>query len=227
MNTKRLTLDAMFIAINVILCIVTPIRLANFKFTFEALPILIVGILLGPIDGFLVGTIGSAIYQILFSGYGLMITTPLWIIPHAVSGLIVGLYSKKNNYDLSYKKTIFITIVSALLVTILNTVAIYIDSKVFGYYTFAYVFGSIIFKFIAGIILAIIYSIIIPKLIKPFKYISRRNKMDNNVKDENLKNVTGGLNEQPSRDLDINPTESPTGTASESNILPPDIKPKR
>lgn len=171
MMTKRLTTCAMLIAINVVLCILTPVSIANFKFTFEAFPILIAGILLGPIDGLIVGGIGSLIYQIFFSGYGLMITTPFWIIPHAVSGLIVGLYSKNNDYSLSYKQTVFITILSSLLVTILNTAAIYIDAKIFGYYSFAYVFGSFFIKILAGIILSFIYSLVIPKLVNSVKKI--------------------------------------------------------
>lgn len=173
MSTRRLTTLALLSAINVVLCIIAPIKLSNIKFTFEAFPILIAGILGGPIDGLIVGTLGSAIYQLFFSGYGLMITTPLWILPHAISGLIVGLYSKKHNYSLTNKQTIFICILSALLVTILNTVGIYVDSKIYGYYTFVYVFGSIIFKIIAGIILAIIYSLIIPKLIKKLNILNK------------------------------------------------------
>lgn len=169
MKTRRLTTDAMFIAINVVLCLIAPIKLANFKFTFEAFPILIAGIMLGPIDGLLVGTLGSTIYQIFFSGYGLMITTPLWILPHAISGLVVGLYSKKHNYNLDQKQTIFVCIFSSLLVTILNTLAIYVDAKINGYYTFAYVFGSILIKILTGIMLSILYSLVIPKLIKVIK----------------------------------------------------------
>ena len=165
MNAKRLTTLAMLIAINVVLCILAPVKLANMKFTFEAFPILIAGIIGGPIDGLIVGTIGSSIYQILFSGYGLMITTPLWVLPHAISGLVVGLYSKKYNYSLTQKQTIFICILSSLIVTALNTLAIYLDSLIFGYYSFTYVFGSIILKIIAGVILALIYSLVIPKLV--------------------------------------------------------------
>ena len=166
MNTKRLTTCAMLIAINVVLSIATPIKLNNFKFTFEAFPILIAGILFGPIDGLLVGSLGSTIYQIFFSGYGLMITTPVWILPHAVSGLLVGIYAKVRDFNLSNKQTVFITILSSLVVTALNTLAIYIDAKINGYYTFAYVFGSIIFKIIAGVVLAIIYSLVISQLVK-------------------------------------------------------------
>lgn len=169
MKTRVLTTCAMLIALNVVLSILTPIKLSNFKFTFEAFPILIAGIIGGPMVGLIVGTLGSTIYQILFSGYGLMITTPLWVLPHAISGLIVGLYSKKHNFDLNTKQTIFITVFSALIVTVLNTLAIYIDAKVFGYYTFTYVFGSIVFKILAGIILAVLYSLIIPRLSKSIK----------------------------------------------------------
>lgn len=177
MKTKRLTTLSMLIALNVVLSILTPIRLSNFKFTFEAFPILVAGILLGPVDGLIVATAGSLVYQILFSGYGLMPTTILWVLPHAVSGYIVGLYSKKHNYELNRKQTIFITTTSSLVVTMLNTVAIYVDAKVYGYYSFAYVFGSIFFKILAGVILAIIYSTIIPTLIKFLK-----NKLNLNTK---------------------------------------------
>ena len=166
MNTRSITRISLLVAINIVLCIVAPIKLSNFKFTFEAFPIIVAGLIFGPIEGVLVGLLGSTIYQIFFSGYGLMITTPLWVLPHAVSGLIVGLYSKKHNFNLTNRQTIFITIYSSIIVTILNTLAIYLDAKIFGYYTFAYVFGSIIFKIIAGIILAFIYSLVINKLIK-------------------------------------------------------------
>ena len=171
MTNRRLSTLAILIAINVVLSIITPIKLANFKFTFEAFPILISGILMGPIDGLLVGLLGSGIYQILFSGYGLMITTPLWILPHAISGLIVGLYSKRHNLRLNSTQILFISIFSAMVVTLLNTLAIYVDSIVFGYYSFAYVFGSVLFKIVAGILLSFMYTLIIPKLINRIKKI--------------------------------------------------------
>lgn len=171
MNARRITTCAMLITVNVVLSILTPIKLANFKFTFEAFPILVAGLVFGPIDGLIVGTLGSTIYQILFSGYGLMITTPLWVLPHAISGLVVGLFAKKNNFDLTIKQIIFISILSSILVTALNTLAIYLDSIIFGYYSFAYVFGSILIKILTGIILAIIYSLLIPRIISNIKKI--------------------------------------------------------
>ena len=169
MNTKRLTSLAMLIAIYVVLSILTPVKIANFKFTFEAFPILVAGLLLGPIDGLIVGTLGSFIYQLLFSGYGITATTPLWILPHALSGLIVGLLAKKFNYELDFKRIVIISIISAFTVTALNTLALYVDSKLYGYYSSALVFGNLLVKIFIGIILAFIYSSVLPKLLDYLK----------------------------------------------------------
>ena len=165
MNTKRLTSLAMLIAIYSVLSILTPVRIVNFKFTFEAFPVLVASLLLGPVDGLIVGGVGSFIYQLLFSGYGITATTLLWVLPHAISGLIVGLYAKAREFKLTYRQIAFISIVSALTVTLLNLLALYIDAKIYGYYSFTLVFGNIIFKIIAGIILALIYTTALPRLI--------------------------------------------------------------
>ena len=165
MNTKRLTSLAMLIAVYCVLSILTPIKVANFKFTFEAFPILVAGLLSGPLDGLIVGGVGSFIYQLLFSGYGITATTLLWVLPHAVSGLIVGLYAKFRAFELKNAEIAGVSIVSALLVTSLNLLALYVDSKLYGYYSYALVFGNLLLKIFTGIILAIIYAAILPKLL--------------------------------------------------------------
>ncbi len=155
----------MLMALYVVLSIMTPVKVANFKFTFEAFPILVAGLLFGPLDGFYVGGIGSFIYQLLFSGYGITATTPLWILPHALSGLLVGFYAKRKGFSLSFIETVIIASISALLVTTLNLMALYVDSKLYGYYSYALVFGNLVFKIAVGIILAFIYSMALPKLL--------------------------------------------------------------
>ncbi len=167
MKLKRLTLLAMLIAMNVVLCFMTPIKLDNFKFTFEAFPILIAGLLFGPIDGLIVGFFGSFIYQMI--SYGMMATTFLWVMPHAVSGFIVGLYASIMKYSYSYGSVVTISIISALAVTSLNTVAMYLASKLEGWYTASYVFGTLLYRFAAGIIMAILFSLILPKLLEQLK----------------------------------------------------------
>lgn len=165
----------MLTALYVVLSVMTPVKVANFKFTFEAFPILVAGLLFGPLDGLYVGGIGSFIYQLFFSGYGITATTPLWILPHALSGLLVGFYAERKGFSLNFIETALIACLSALLVTSLNLLALYVDSKLFGYYSYALVFGNVIFKITVGIILAVIYSIALPKLLAFLKKQLNRN----------------------------------------------------
>ena len=156
----------MLIAIYCVLSIMTPIKVLNFKFTLEAFPIYVASLLLGPVDGLIVGGVGSFIYQILFSGYGITATTVLWVLPHALSGYVAGLFARSKNFSLDFKQTCLIVIISNLLVTALNTLALYADAKIYGYYSFALVFGNILIKIITGIILAVLYSLALPKLLE-------------------------------------------------------------
>ena len=169
MKTKRLTTIAILAAVYVVLAFMTPVKLVNFKFTFEAFPILIAGFLMGKMDGLLVGLLGSGIYQILFSGYGITPSTPLWILPHAFSGFMVGLLSEKVKGELDTKKIVSISALSAVCVTLLNTLALYADSKLYGYYSAKLVFGSLLWKFAAGLVLSFVYALILPELLKRLK----------------------------------------------------------
>ncbi len=165
MNTRRLTNLAMLIALYCVLSILTPVKIANFKFTFEAFPILIAGLLSGPADGLIVGGVGAFLYQLLFSGYGITATTPLWVLPHALSGLIVGAFAKAHGYRLNLYQIMLIAAISAITVTSFNLLALYVDSKLYGYYSYALVFGNILVKIVIGLILAILYSCVLPKLL--------------------------------------------------------------
>ena len=52
--------------------------------------------------------------------------------------------------------------------------------------------------------------------------------MTNKLKDKDLNKVTGGTNsnQDPNRDLNINPNQSETGTTQDKNSTPGEIKPK-
>lgn len=162
-KTRRLVMDAMLSAMYVALSFVS-INLPNMKITLSSLPILVGAALFGPVDGIAVGLLGSFINQMLT--YGFTVTTPLWIIPAGVRGLMVGAYAKRHGFDMSVKQTEFITIISALVVTALNTGVMYVDSKIFGYYSWAYVFGAVIPRIIAGVITAVAFAAILPALVR-------------------------------------------------------------
>jgi ECF transporter S component (folate family) len=166
MRTKQIVFDAMLVALNFILSLIA-ISLSNMKISLAALPILTGAMLFGPWDGLTIGLLGSFLNQLL--AYGITPTTPVWVLPYAVSGLAVGLYAKAKGFSLSFRQTIFITILSALVVTALNTLAMYVDSKLYGYYSVPYVFGALTFRVLSGVITSIAFSILLPPLLKALR----------------------------------------------------------
>ena len=168
MKTKQMTTDAILAAMCAVLGMIS-LDFGNLKITFESLPIIIGALLFGPIDGLAIGGIGTLIYQLL--RYGVSATTLLWMLPYALCGLVVGAYAKKNDFDLSMKKLCFIVIISELMVMLLNTGVMYIDIKIYGYYAFAYIFGTFVIRFVISMAKSFVFTAIIPLLLKPIKRV--------------------------------------------------------
>jgi len=162
-NTRQLAFDAMLAAMCAVLGYIS-LDMGNMKITFESLPILLGALLFGPVDGFLIGLVGTGIYQIL--RYGVTATTVLWMLPYMVCGLLVGLYAKKRDFELTGIQVMLIVIANELLITILNTGVMYIDSKIYGYYSFAYIFGSTIIRLVICVVKATAFALILPVLVK-------------------------------------------------------------
>ncbi len=160
-KTKRLAVDAMLAAMFVVLSLFS-ISLPGMKITLDSLPILVAAALLGPLDGLIVGLIGSFLNQMIT--YGFTATTLLWILPAGLRGLLVGLYAKRHNFDMTLRQTVFITIVTALLVTALNTFFMYVDSWVYSY-SYAAALPTLALRILAGIITAVLFSLLLPAIL--------------------------------------------------------------
>ena len=161
MTTKRLVTNAMLIAAYFVFTLLT-IDVVAVKVTFASLPVLIAALLFGPVDGLIVGLLGSFLDQML--KWGFTATTLLWILPAGVRGLMVGLYAWRKGNRMTQRQTIGIVSVSALVVTTLNTLVWYIDSLVYHYpYVFA-VWGTFA-RYIVGILTALVFALILPKLL--------------------------------------------------------------
>ena len=170
-TTRRIATDAMLSAMFVCLSLVS-IRIGNaMKITVDSLPILVAALLLGPLDGLAVGLVGSFLNQMLT--YGLSVTTVLWILPAGFRGLAVGLYAQKHHFLLSQKQMIFINVVTALLVTALNTLMMYLDSLIIGY-PFAATLPTLLVRIVSGVLIAVVFSLILPPLLKALKKIAFR-----------------------------------------------------
>lgn len=150
------------------------IKAGPYKITMSGLPVIIIAVMFGPLDALIVGFSGAFLGQLL--SYGFTPTTILWCLPAMIRGLFVGIVAKKAN--LMDKKVIMIItiILSSILVTSINTLVMWLDSIIYEYYSYAYIFGALLTRFISGILTAIIYSILTPLIIIPLskiKYIKK------------------------------------------------------
>ncbi len=158
-DLKRLVLNSLMIALYLVLALLLVIPLGGLKITIEGLPVIIVAVIFGPVDAALVGFLGEFINQMLT--YGFTPTTLLWIAPSVARGLLVGLCLlplRKTEGLLAQKPRalhlcIFyaINLIAAVVVSMLNTFTMYVDSKMFGYYSYALVFGALISRIVLGL----------------------------------------------------------------------------
>ena len=168
---KRLCVASMLAALCAVLGFFA-IGLGNFKFTLETFPVILGAILFGPEDGFLIAFVGNFISQLIH--YGLTATTLVWIAPHVAAGFVVGLYARQQNFDLSRGKTIVIALIGEIIVTLLNTGAMYIDAKFYGYYSFAYIFGATTMRVVVCLVKGAVYGVVLYPVVAAVKKVVHR-----------------------------------------------------
>lgn len=100
-NTRRLAGSALLAAISVVLArLIAPMPSESTRFSVEAVPIFLAGLLYGPVYGSLVGFSADAV-GCLFSGYGY---NPLFCLPPILYGLFGGLLRLVLREKLSVRK---------------------------------------------------------------------------------------------------------------------------
>lgn len=166
MTTKKLAVNALLAAMCAVLGAIS-LDFGNLKVTFESLPVLVAALLFGPIDGLAVGGIGTLLYQVL--RYGVTATTALWILPYILCGLFTGLYARKRGYTLSTKQMAFIMFTMSIMIFVLNTLVLYIDSKIYGYYSAVFIFGSMVPRVLICLAKAAVFTAIMPPLLRAAK----------------------------------------------------------
>ena len=91
MSTKTIAYCALLAALSVVLArLVIPMPAADTRFSIEAVPIFLSGMLFGPLSGALVG-FSADFVGCMFSPYGY---NPLFCIPPILYGLFGGLFQK-------------------------------------------------------------------------------------------------------------------------------------
>ena len=166
LTTKQLTLDAMLAALCAVLGYLS-LDFVNVKITFESVPVLMAALLFGPVDAAAVGGVGTLIYQLL--RYGVSATTPLWILPYILTGALVGYCAKRSGFTLSRRQMLLLIVAAELLVTLLNTGVIYLDSVIYGYYFPGIILGALALRLALCIIKAAAYAFALPPLLRPIR----------------------------------------------------------
>lgn len=162
LSTSRSVTIAMLAAVCAVLGYVA-LDVGNLKITFESLPILLAAFLFGPMDGALVGGIGTLLYQLL--RYGVSATTGLWILPYICCGFFAGLLVRQEGRSETRRITVTVFLME-IMIFLMNTAVIYIDSKIYGYYSAAYVFGSFGLRFVICIVKSMAFAAVLPVLLK-------------------------------------------------------------
>jgi membrane-associated HD superfamily phosphohydrolase len=118
----------------------------------------------------IVAGIGILLYQLL--SFGITATTILWILPFVVVGGLAGLYAKKYNFNNDRKQILIIFLICEILICLLNTVAIYADSKIFGYYYPTIITGMIAIRLVTAVGKGIVLGIVSTPLLKALSKVT-------------------------------------------------------
>lgn len=163
----RICIVGVFSAVYVLLNMLS-IKFGNYlQISISALPIILVAIYLGPISGMCVGLIGEFLSQLL--EYGLSVATLWWTLPAAVRGLAVGLIFISFKRSKKFLPISINVTISSLLVTILNTLLLIMESKILGYYSISISTAFFVTRLTSSIATAVVMIIIIFPIIKAFK----------------------------------------------------------
>ena len=161
-TTRRIVVDGMLAALCFVLATYCSVEVSNsMKFTLDAFPIIMAAFMFGPVDGMIVGGVGTFLYQVV--KYGVSYTTVLWILPALVRGVFLGVYAMIKKYDMKRVEMLIVVIISSLLVTALNTLIIYLDGIIWGYKTA--VLAMLPYRIISSVIIAVIYGLLVPEVI--------------------------------------------------------------
>ncbi len=161
MNKKRIyyiCVASSMAAISIVLELIG-VRSDASKFSLYSLPLLFSGILFGPWVGLLTGLVSGFISQLCL--YGLGPTTLIWMLAPMLWGFLSGLIFHKSMKEKGTLFNISLLVISvSLSVTLVNTLAIYLDGVIFHYPT-PYVLAQLGTRALTALILCIPYIAII------------------------------------------------------------------
>ena len=165
----KICVSGMLAALAFVLNNYLAIDLFEMKLTLYALPLMVCGMLFGPVTGLLCGVVTGFLCQ-LFSKYGLTVTAPLWMLAPIAWGSLSGVMMKLFKSDYKLWKVIVSVVIVSLIVVGLNSVAMIIDGLVFEYPT-EYVLTKLGLRIITALVNSVIYTALLYLVLKRLKKV--------------------------------------------------------
>lgn len=173
-STAQIAINAMLAALCAVLGYFS-LDFVNLKITFESFPVLLAGMMYGPVNGALVGLMGTFIYQLLL--YGMELSTPLWILPYVVVGFLIGLYARRSSFNNSKMEISIVMLESELLVFAMNTVSLFLYSKLlYGAFSLPFITGTLFPRFLIALAKGIVYGLITPSILMKLSVITHNGR---------------------------------------------------
>ena len=170
MAVINLAICGVMIALHIVLELFLTVRIGNdFKITFATLPFIVVGLICGPVEGLATGLLGTLLSQLLTFGWTQ--STPFWLIPGTLCGLLAGLV-----YKIFKRRTQFVPIMVSIVIAMFvfiafNWIASYFDGVViYKYMTMEVLLALIPMRILIGVILMIIYTAVCVPLCKALQH---------------------------------------------------------
>jgi len=167
-NAKRICYIALLAAMYYVLNLLEIRTPGNLHITLDALPIMVSALLMGPVDAALVAFFGELLNQVI-GPYGITATTLLWVLPPVVYALIIGLAAGRQAGKRLEERVLLcygVCILAAVVRSAGNTLVIWADSVIYGYYSFALVFGAAAIRFVTGMVAAVLVATVTMPLVR-------------------------------------------------------------
>lgn len=161
----RLVLDAMLIALYVVLSFFASVRIPPLiKISWASLPLLIAALLFYPVDAIAVALCGTFLEQLL--SYGITATTPIWMAPPLFHALFVALLAPLCRKGNRRVRQAVLVALSEFFLTFTNTAALYLDAAIVGY-SLGAITVVLPTRLLNGGIRAVLSAVLVPILLVP------------------------------------------------------------
>ena len=168
-KTLRICFVALCAAMYVPMSMYLAVNIGTVRISFASLPTVMMALLFGPWEAVFTALIGEFLKQLLT--YGITYTTMFYLIPPALRGLTIGLFTmlmmKQGKKPEQYRPALYLVCsLAATLTTIGNTLVNWLDSILFNYYSPVLIFGGMAYRFVIGIVTAIIVATVAIPIVK-------------------------------------------------------------